>query len=118
MFKFEMNIGDIISIFALIATFITILQVKKQRSDMNKPYMVIDFDGNYNHVYTIEKCVDETDNNYFEDTGDNVFDFNIKNIGNGIAKDVRLYLEIPKVELLNDEHIEKMIMDLSIKIKK
>lgn len=99
VFKFEMSISDIISICALFATFITIRQVKQQREDMNKPYMIIDFNGNHNKTYTIKK---DGDNN-------NEFDFIIKNIGNGFGKDVKLYLEPKGYEFLNDEENMKII---------
>lgn len=95
-FNQEISISDIISLLALFATFITILQVKLQRKDSNRPYLIIDFRNDYNHSITV------TSDEYINGCDENTFDFELKNIGNGIARDVHIdikFVDIDKIKL-------------------
>lgn len=112
-FNQEISISDIISSLALIATFITILQVKSQRKDSNRPYLIIDFNGKYDEYICVKSDSDITKNR------ENNFDFKLKNIGNGIARDIKVEINLSQLDKIKlDENLTLTEVSLDIQDKK
>ena len=97
-FNNTLTIEGIISIITLFATFITIRQVQKQRLDANMPYIIMDFTEDYDQTYSIKK---EEDQVCLSDK----FDFKIKNIGNGIAKDIMVSIDYRRLDTVRCRNI-------------
>lgn len=98
-FNNTITIEGIIGIITLFTTFVTIRQVQKQRLDANMPYVIMDFSGDHDYIYSIEKYDNKV-------SLSDEFDFIIKNIGNGIAKDVRVSIDFMQLELLESLNID------------
>lgn len=81
-FNNEFSIADILSLLALLAMFITILQVKNQDKRNIKPTIVFKENTNYYEYNTCE-----------EDSGVKV-QLELSNIGLGVAKTVKVYTSL------------------------
>ncbi|CEN86403.1 hypothetical protein [Paraclostridium sordellii] len=120
--KFDntISIGDIISILALILTFSTLRIMIKQREDSNRPYLVLDFNNNFEYIFNIKAKDSYIEENY-EDTffynnlysiDKNPFDFKIKNIGNGVAREINLKIKVKNIDIIKQD--EKMYIEDNI----
>ena len=94
IFDNTISIAEIISIVAILCTFVTILQVKQQRIDSVKPYITI-------------KPIDKSYNYKKDDLEHSVnFELFASNIGNGLAKNASLKFNIVNVpEILSDDSL-------------
>lgn len=115
IFDNHINISDIISICALLVTIFTLLTMKKQREDANRPYLVLDYNENkFDEIFRIEqKDFDREEN--FEDMffyyepyniDKNPFDFKVVNIGNGVARDIKVRIRVENIDIIKKD--EKM----------
>lgn len=120
--KFDntISIGDIISILGLILTLLTLWTMIKQREDSNRPYLVLDFNNNFEYIFNIKSKDSYIEENY-EDTffynnlysiDKNPFDFNIKNIGNGVAREINLKIKVENIDIIKKD--EKMYIEDNI----
>ncbi|MDE6597996.1 MAG: hypothetical protein K2K60_05105 [Clostridia bacterium] len=93
IFENKISIADIISIVAILATFITILQVKHQRGDSLKPFLTIKPSDNY---FVYNKAKPFSNNN---------FDLYLSNIGGHLAKNASIEINICNIpsNLLSSE---------------
>lgn len=109
---YEITISDIVNIglflvavFGIILTFFTLKEMKNQRILSIRPLLVFDD--------IEERELLSTDNpNYF-----NPFDFRIRNVGNGIASDINISVQIDSDFFVKDRIVSETKDDVSIKIE-
>jgi hypothetical protein len=103
-----------ISIAVLGFTYRTIWIMRKQREDANRPYLVLDFNYDFDNIFRI----DPTE----EDYGDWLsydkklysidkapFDFKVKNIGNGVAREIKVIIKVENIDIIKKD--EKMYIE-------
>lgn len=114
-FDNSISIGDIISILALLITFFTLLMMKKQREDANRPYLVLDYNNEFDEIFNIkpkEFDIDEIWNNAILDCdlysiNKKPFDFKVINIGNGVAREIKVKIKVENIDIIKqDENID------------
>ncbi|WP_270505838.1 hypothetical protein [Paraclostridium sordellii] len=110
IFDNTIGIGDIISSFALLCTFITISIMIKQRKDANRPYLVLELKDKFYSDFNIEPREVNYDECSFYNSlykiDRNPFDFDIKNIGNGVAREINVSIKIENISIIKlDEKI-------------
>lgn len=104
IFENTISIGDIISFLALVCTFITISIMIKQRKDANRPYIVLDLKDKFYSDFNIEPREVNYDECSFYNSlykiDKNPFDFDIKNIGNGVAREINVSIKIKNISII------------------
>lgn len=107
-FDNSISIGDIISILAVVITFLTLWIMKKQREDANRPYLVLHYNNEFDEIFNLkERNLDLLDvQEYREsytnmyDLNKNPFDFEIKNIGNGVAREIKVKIKVGNIDTI------------------
>ncbi|MDU4415257.1 hypothetical protein GKD08_04080 [Paeniclostridium sordellii] len=108
-------IGNIISILTLLITFFTLLIMKKQREDANRPYLVLDYNEiKFDEVFHITQKNFDIEESFEEmyqyhkiyDIDKNPFDFKVVNIGNGVARDIKVRIKVKNIDIIKKD--EKM----------
>lgn len=110
-FDNSISIGDIISILALVVTFLTLWMMIKQRKDANRPYLVVDYNNKFDENFRIKpKDFDieelwEGINFYYElySIDKNPFDFKVINIGNGVAREIKVKIKVENIDIIKQD---------------
>lgn len=121
-FDNSISIGDIISIVALVCTFFTLLIMKKQREDSNRPYLVLDYNNKFDERFCItpkdfdiEECWEDL-SFYYElySLDKSPFDFKVKNIGNGVAREIKVKIKVENINIIKQD--DKMYIEDNVLI--
>ncbi|MGL6107649.1 hypothetical protein [Romboutsia sp.] len=118
IFGNTIGIGDIISSLALLCTLITISIMIKQRRDANRPYVVLDLKDKFNSDFNIEPREVNYDECSFYNSlykiDSSPFDFYIKNIGNGVAREINVNIKVENINIIKLD--EKMYVSENLLI--
>lgn len=106
-FDNSISIGDIISILALLVTFFTLLMMKKQREDANRPYLVVDYNNRFDEGFSLETknlSEEKNINDEIYSIDKNPFDFKVINVGNGVAREVSVKIKFENIDIIKQDN--------------